>query len=178
MAGAPSGAPRQTGFIMPQLAQLPEIFWSQLFWLAVVFGLTFFAIGRGMVPKIQSTVDSREKQIADDLEKAQAARVAADQTEEAWRARMDAARAEAAQIAQEARQASAHDTEAKVKKAADKINLKVETAQGKIRDAVASARAEIESVAAEATRDMVQRLTGITVDQKDAANAVKAEFHV
>lgn len=163
---------------MPQLVQLPEIFWSQLFWLAVVFGIIFFAIGRGMVPKIQSTVDAREKQIADDLERAQAARTAADQTELAWRERMDAARAETARIANEAKQASARDTEAKVKKAADKISLKVESAQGKIREAVASARAEIEAVATEATQEMVKRLTGLKVEQKDAATAVKAELNV
>src|SRR5689334_11967640 len=124
---------------MPQLTQLPEIFWSQLFWLVVVFGITFFVIGRGMVPKIQSTVDAREKQIADDLAKAQAARAAADETEAAWRERMDAARADAARIANEAKQASARDTEAKVKKAADKLSLKVEASEKKIREAVASA---------------------------------------
>ena len=163
---------------MPQLAQLPEIFWSQLFWLVVVFGIIFFAIGRGMVPKIQSTVDAREKKIASDLEQAQAARVAADQTEEAWRERMDAARAEAARIANEAKQASARDTEAKVKKAADKINLKVEAAEDKIREAAVAARAEIEAVAADATREMVDRLTGLKVDQKEAAQAVKAELNV
>ena len=162
---------------MPQLAQLPEIFWSQLFWLAVVFGLTFFVIGLGMVPKIQSTVDLREKQISDDLERAQAARVAADRTEEAWRARMDSARADAAQIAQQARQESARDTEARVREAADKINLKVDAAQTKIREAAAAARSEIEAVAADATREMVQRLTGLTVDSGMAAAAVKAEMH-
>ena len=162
---------------MPQLAQLPEIFWSQLFWLAVVFGLTFFVIGLGMVPKIQSTVDLREKQISNDLERAQAARVAADRTEEAWRARMDSARADAAQIAQQARQESARDTEARVREAADKINLKVDAAQTKIREAAAAARSEIEAVAADATREMVQRLTGLTVDSGMAAAAVKAEMH-
>jgi len=163
---------------MPQLAQLPQIFWSQLFWLAVVFGITFFVIGLGMVPKIQSTVDARESKIADDLERAQAARAAADETEAAWRERMDAARGEAARIASEAKQASARDTEAKVKKAADKINLKVEAAEQKIREAVQSARAEIESVAVELTRDLVSRLTGIRVDDKEAARAVKAELNV
>ena len=163
---------------MPQLTQLPEIFWSQLFWLVVVFGITFFVIGRGMVPKIQSTVETREKQIADDLARAQAARAAADETEAAWRERMDAARAEAARIANEAKQASARDTEAKVKKAADKLNLKVEASEQKIRDAVASARAEIEGVASDLTQDLVLRLTGIKVDKKDAATAVKAEFNV
>ena len=163
---------------MPQLTQLPDIFWSQLFWLMVVFGITFFVIGRGMVPKIQSTVDAREKQIADDLAKAQAARAAADETEAAWRERMDTARAEAARVANEAKQASARDTEAKVKKAADKLNLKVEASQKKIGEAVASARAEIEAVAAELTQDLVSRLTGIKVDKKDAAAAVKAELNV
>jgi F-type H+-transporting ATPase subunit b len=163
---------------MPQLNQLPEVFWSQLFWLAVVFAIIFFFIGRGMVPKIQSTVDARDKQIADDLAAAQAARVAADETEAAWRERMDAARAEAARIAAEAKQASARDTEAKVKKAADKLGLKIEASEKKLAEAVQSARAEIEAVAAELTQDLVSRLSGIAVDKKDAAEAVKAELNV
>src|SRR5690242_6579891 len=156
---------------MPQLNQLPEIWWSQLFWLTVVFGIIFFAIGLGMLPKIQSTVDDREKKISGDLEAAQAARAAADETEAAWRARMDAARADAAKVASEAKQASARDTEAKVKAASDKLNAKVEAAEAKIRDAVEAARSEFEAVAAEAARDMLARLAGKTVDQKQAAEA-------
>ena len=163
---------------MPQLNQLPEIFWSQLFWLLVVFGIIFFAIGLGMLPKIQGTVDDREKKIADDLERAQAARAAADETEAAWRERMNEARVEAAKVASDAKQASAKDTEAKVRAAADKLNVKVEAAQAKIRDAVESARAEIETVAAEAAREMVARLTGKTVEQEHAVEAVKAEMNV
>ena len=163
---------------MPQIEQLPLIFTSQLFWLAVVFGLLFFGIGRGMLPKIQSTVEARETKIAEDLKRAEAARAAAEETEAKWRERMDAARAEAAKLSQEAKQAAARDTEAKVRKAADKINLKVESAEAKLREAVQSARAEIEAVAAEATQEMVQRLTGLKVDKKEAAEAVKAELHV
>ena len=163
---------------MPQINQLPFIFFSQLFWLLLVFGIIFFVIGRGMLPKIQSTVDAREKKIANDLERAQAARSAAEETEAAWRARMDAARGEAAKIAQEAKQKSALATEAKVKKAAAKIDVKVQSAEGKIRDAVTAARAEIEAVAAEATQEMVRRLTGIAIEQKEAAAAVKVELNV
>jgi len=163
---------------MPQLSQLSEVLLSQLFWLAVALGFIFFVIARGMVPKIQATVDQREGKIAADLERAQAARKEADETEAAWRARMDAARADAARLAQEAKNDSARETEAKVKKAADKINLKVESAEGKIREAVNAARAEIEGVAAEATQEMVERLTGLKVDKKEAAAAVKAELNV
>jgi len=163
---------------MPQISQLSVIFFSQLFWLLVVFGIIFFGIGRGMLPKIQSTVDAREKKIAEDLERAQAARAGAEETEAAWRARMDAARAEAARLAQEAKQESARDTEAKVKAAADKISLKVESSEAKIREALGAARSEIEAVAGEAARHMVERLTGIDVDAKQAAAAVKAELNV
>ena len=163
---------------MPQLSQLGDVLASQLFWLAIALGFIFFVIARGMVPKIQATVDSRDAKIASDIEAAQAARTAAEATEGAWRERMDAARAEAARLAHEAKQAAARDTESKVRKAADKINLKVEAAEGKIREALESARTEIEAVAAEATQEMVQRLTGIALDEKEAADAVKAELNV
>ena len=68
---------------MPQLNQLSEVAFSQFLWLAIGLGFIFFVIARGMVPKIQATVDAREKKIAGDLEAAQAARVAADETEAA-----------------------------------------------------------------------------------------------
>ena len=163
---------------MPQLSQLSEVYLSQFLWLAVALGFIFFVIARGMVPKIQATVEAREKRIAADLEAAQSARHAADETEAAWRERMDASRAEAARIANEAKAASARDTEAKVKKAADKLALKVEASEKKIAEAVAAARGEIEAVAAELTQDIVSRLTALRVDENDAAAAVKAELNV
>jgi len=126
---------------------------------------------------IGATVDDREKRIAADIDAAQQARVAADETEAAWRARMDAARAEAAKLSNEAKQASARETEAKVKKAADKLNLKLEASEESIRTALAAARSEIQGMAAEVTQDLVNRLTGIKVDSKDAAAAVKAEMN-
>ncbi len=162
---------------MPQITQLPLIFFSQLFWLLVVFAIIFFGIGRGMLPKIQSTVDARENKISGDLERAQAARTEAEATEAAWRSRMDAARAEAARLAQDAKQESARDTETRVKAAADQIAVKDEASASKLREAVGSARAEIETAAADITREMVQRLTGLNVDPSEAAAAVKAEMH-
>ena len=71
---------------MPQLSQLSDVILSQLFWLALLLGFIYFVIGRGMLPKIQSTVDRRDKQIADDLAAAEAARAEADESEEAYRA--------------------------------------------------------------------------------------------
>ncbi len=161
---------------MPQIEQLPFIFASQLFWLALVFGLLFFGIGRGMVPKIQSTVELREKTIADDLAGAQQAREAAEETEAAYRAKMDASRAEAAAVTQQARQASAKETETKVRAAAEKIAAKVASAEADIRAAALTARAEVEAAAIDATQEMVAKLSGIQIDRPRAAAAVKAEY--
>ena len=92
---------------MPQIDQLDAIFASQLFWLIVVFGIIYFGIGRGMVPKIQGVVEQRDRQIAEDLEGAQRAREEAEKTEADYRSAIDASRSEAMKLAQEAKQKAA-----------------------------------------------------------------------
>ena len=159
---------------MPQLNQLPEIFWSQLFWLLLVFGVIYFFIGRGMVPKIQSVVEDRERKISDDLAAAHKAREEAEGAEAAYRERLDQSRGEALKVAQEAKQKAALDTEKKLKTIDEKIGKKVAEAEARIRDAADKARRELEPVAAEAASQLVGKLTGQKIAAKDAAPAVKA----
>lgn len=162
---------------MPQINQLPDIFFSQLFWLLVVFGIIYFWIGRGMVPKIQSVVEDRDRKIADDLAAAQRAREQAEAAEEAYRERIDASRSEALKLAQEAKHQAALDTEKKLKAVDAKIGKKVADAEAKIREAAETARRELEPVAAEAASQLVSKLTGQKVAAKDAEPAVKAVLH-
>ena len=159
---------------MPQIAQISETFASQLFWLVVFFGLIYFVVGRGMLPKIEATVDARDRQIASDLAAAEAARRAADETEEANRARTDANRAEALKVTQAAKEASARETEAKVRAADAETNARVAEAEARIRAAAGAAMADIETVAAEAAQEMVTKLSGASVSREQAAQAVKA----
>lgn len=161
---------------MPQIAQIGEIFASQLFWLVVFFGLIFTVVGLGMLPKIQSTVDARNDRIATDLEEAQKARATADSLEEAYRQRMDQSRGEAARLAAEAKAESARATEAKVSEADLAIAERVEAAQKRIAEARAAAMTEIEGVAAEATQAIVRQLAGLTVDEGAARAAVAKEL--
>ncbi|BDI61385.1 ATPase [Qipengyuania nanhaisediminis] len=158
---------------MPQIAQLAETFSSQIFWLLVFFGITFFLIGRGMVPKVMSTVALRDKQIEDDLAAAQAARDAADEQEEAWRAAENENRAQAQALIGEAKAKAAAATEAKLAKAQERLDAQLAAAEAEIEAARNSAMTEIESVAAEATQDIVARLAGAKVDKRTARSAVK-----
>ena len=158
---------------MPQLNQLGDVAYSQFFWLLLVLAILYFGIGRMMLPKIQSTVDARDSRIAGDLEAAQAARLAAEETEAAYRAHMDESRAEALKVAQAAKAESAKATERKVRAAGEEIGARVEAAETRIRAAADAALSEIEAVAAEAAREMVERLAGVPVAGEEAERAVR-----
>jgi F-type H+-transporting ATPase subunit b len=162
---------------MPQINQLAEVAYSQFFWLLVVLAIIYVGIGHFMVPKVQATVDARDKRIADDLAAAQAARAGADEVETDYRARMDVGRAEAMKLVQESKAAGARDAEEKVRAAGAEIAARGEAAEARIRAAADAALAEIETVAAEAAQEIVQRLAGLSVSPKKAAAAVKAALH-
>ena len=158
---------------MPHIAQISEIFASQLFWLLLTFGLIYIFIGRGMLPKIEATVDARDKKIADDLAAAEAARAAADRMADANRLRTEQNRAEALKVTQAAKDAAARANEQLLAAADAEINGRVGEAEGRIRTAADAALAEIEGVAAEAAQDMVAKLSGATVSRAQAEEAVR-----
>lgn len=158
---------------MPQIAQLADTYSSQIFWMLVFFGITFFLIGRGMVPKVMGTVELRDKQIADDLAAAQAARDAADTQEEAWRERENANRAEAQTLIAEAKAKAATASEKKLAAAQKRLDTKLQKAEADIAAARDSAMAEVEDVATEAAQDIVTRLAGTKVDKRSVRSAVK-----
>lgn len=158
---------------MPQIEQLPYVFASQVFWLLIFFGLTFLIVGLGMVPKIMGTVDLRDKQIADDLAAAQAARDIADSEEAAWRKRENDNRAAAQGVIAEAKAAGAKASGAKLAKAQKRLDTRLAKAEAAIEAARSSAMAEIEAVAADAARDIVARIAGATVEPAAAEAAVK-----
>ncbi|NQZ46017.1 MAG: ATPase [Erythrobacter sp.] len=158
---------------MPQIDQLDAFTTSQIFWVLIFFGITFFVIGRGMVPKVMSTVALRDEQISSDLTAAQAARDAADEQEEAWRERENANRAKAQGLIADAKAKAASASEAKLAKAQERLDAKLVTAEGEIEAARTAAMAEVETVAAEATQDIVARLAGAKVDKRTARSAVK-----
>ena len=161
---------------MPQIAQIGEIYASQLLWLAIFFGAIFVVIGLGMLPKIQSTVDARDATIAADLDVARGAREAADALEEGYRAEMDKSRAEAARLAAEAKASAAKATEQSVATADEAIGVRLDAAMVRIGEARAAALAEIESVAAEATEQLVGRVSGLEIDAATVRTAVAKEL--
>ena len=161
---------------MPQIAQLADTWSSQVFWLLVFFSITFFVIGKGMVPKVMDTVASRDGQIAADLAAAKAARDAADEQEEAWRVKENENRAAAQAIVAKAKDQAAAKSEKKLAAAQKRIDTKLADAETRIAEARTAALAEVESVAVEAAQDIVKALAGVKVTKPAATAAVKEQM--
>lgn len=162
---------------MPQIAQLTEDSWyllSQMFWLLIVFGGIYFVIGRGMLPKIEATVDLRDRKIADDIAAAKAAHAEADALDGRYSASLEASRADAQKALHLTKDKAARDAEKKLAKADADMATKMLAAETAIGEAKRSAMSEIEAVAGEAARDLVARLSNAKVSAAEADKAVKA----
>src|SRR6187551_998562 len=109
---------------MPQLSQLAMVYQSQWFWLLLVLATIYFVVGRGIVSKVESTVDERDAKIAADLAEAERLQAVAAETEEAWRERINAAQAEGHAVAVEAKAQAMRDAEKRVAKAEREISAK------------------------------------------------------
>ena len=157
---------------MPQLAQLDVTFLSQWFWLLIVLAAIFFVVGRGIVPKVEATVDERDAKIAADLAEAAKLQDEAEAAEDAWRTKMNDARADAQAVTNDAKAKAAADVEKRVGKADAEIAEKTAAAEAELAKQRESALAELETVAAEAAQGIVAKLTGASVSDAEAKTAV------
>ena len=146
---------------MPQLAQLALVYQSQWFWLLLVLGAIYFFVGRGIVPKVEATVEDRDAKIAADLAEAERLRDEADKTELAWRTRINEGHGEAQALIAQAKA-----------KADAELAAKADTAAGELDQARRSALAEIEALAVELTQEIVAKVAGGKVTEAKARKAV------
>jgi F-type H+-transporting ATPase subunit b len=161
---------------MPQLSQIGAIYASQLFWLAIVFGLIYFGIGKAMVPKIERTIDDRNARITGDLAAATTARDAARASEEAYQSGLDSARSQATQTVGAAKARATAAAEARMKAGDAAAAARLDAATTVIAASKGQALAEIEAATVEAVEAIVAKLSGTTPDRAIVEQRVKAEL--
>ena len=159
----------------PGLPQLKVDTWpSQLFWLAVVFGIGYIFMARVVTPRIGSVLEERRTRLDDDLTRAREASAEAAQTRTEYEASLDEARSDAAEFARKA----AADAQAKADAAEAKAGKRMATKIGKAETKLAADRAEAEgnitAIAAEAAIDTAAQIAGVKATKAQAEKAVKA----
>ena len=145
---------------------------SQLFWLAITFGVLYFAMSRFVLPRIGSAIEERRDRIADDIDAAQQAKAEADAAEKAYEKALADARSKAHGIAADTRKAL--DAEIAKDSAAVEAELaeKQDAAEASIRKAKEKAFSEVNAIAASTAAELAFALGGVKVDAKAADAAV------
>jgi F-type H+-transporting ATPase subunit b len=150
----------------------PASFVSQLFWFGVFFALLYFAVVRPTVPKVGKVIDARETQVAADLDRAEAAKGAADTLRADHEAAMKAARDAAQAAVAQARDAAAKAMDAQMKALGTRLEADADAASAALELARASARSGLETTVSELVSEAVAKLAGIEVTPADVSAAL------
>ncbi len=165
-----AAAAEHTSGGMPQLdfATFP----SQIFWLAIAFGLLYLALDRFLIPRIGGVIEERKDRIADDLDMAARKKAEADEAMAAYDRNLFEARAKASAIAAENR--AILDAQLAEESAAQEAELEKASvkAEKKIAKARADAMAHVEDIALEVAEELVTTLGGIKIDPKKLQKAL------
>jgi F-type H+-transporting ATPase subunit b len=137
-----------------------ETFASQLFWLAICFVFLFVMMWKVALPRIGAIIDSRQKNIDDDLAAAAKFKADSEAAIAAYEKALADARSKAQALANETRDKQAAEAEATRKRLEGELNVKLADAEKTIAVTKQAAMANVRSIAADATKAIVERLTG------------------
>jgi F-type H+-transporting ATPase subunit b len=157
---------------MPQLEFAD--FLPQLFWLAVTFILLYFLMSRVALPKVATVLVERDRQIEEDLARAERLKAEADETLKAYEAALIQARTEAQALH---RQASAEISALAARReqvfGAD-IGARTREAEERIEAAKERTLADLPVVASEVADSAFRRLTGEAPNPERVTAAVSS----
>jgi F-type H+-transporting ATPase subunit b len=148
-------------------------FASQIFWLAITFGLFYLFLKRVAMPRLAGILDTRSSRIAQDLDQAAKLKDEADAAVAAYEQELAEAKAGANAIGQQARDAAKAEAETARKKVEAKLEKKLAEAETRIASIKSSAMKDVGSIAESTAGAIIEQLVG-KADKTGVAAAVKS----
>ena len=147
---------------------------SQLFWLALSFGLLYLFLSRTVLPRIAETIETRRDRIAHDLDQAAAHKAEADAAGVAYEQALAEAKRKAGDMASAARDKAKADAEAERKALEDSLNARLAESEKKLAATKAKALADLDTIAEDTTSAIFASVFGTKVTKAEIAAAVKS----
>jgi F-type H+-transporting ATPase subunit b len=157
---------------MPQLEFAD--FLPQLFWLAVSFVLLYILMSRFALPKVATVLVERDRQIEEDLARAERLKREADETLRAYDAALSEARAEAQALHRQVSAEMSALAGSREQAFAADIGARTREAEERIDAAKRRALADLPVVASEVAGAAFRRLTGETPAPERVTAAVSS----
>jgi F-type H+-transporting ATPase subunit b len=156
---------------MPQLQ--PTTFAPQLIWLAITFGLLYFALSWLALPRIERVLGARKSRIGGDLEKAREAQRDSEKAMERYEAEIAAAKAKG----QAALRAGREKLEAELGKKRAVLDRQIaeknaET-EKRVHGFLERASSDMEEMTAGVVNDIVKEFAGVEVSDGEVRAALR-----
>lgn len=157
---------------MPQLD--PTFFPSQLFWLAITFGLLYLFLWRFALPRVGSVLQQRRERIASDLEKAERMKKEAEKLNLEYVTSLGEVRAKANHMIAEAVAKAKTESERRHATLDAELHARFHESEKALAKARKDALRSIQDVAAELSVMLAKKLAGVSVSEDKARKSVKS----
>lgn len=157
---------------LPQLN--PANFPTQIFWLALTFGVLYYLLSKKALPRVAEVLEARQERISRDLAKAAQLKEEAQAILAKVESSLAGARAEAQTLIGQASADIEANNQARQATLSADIAERLRSAEASIAAAKEQALANVRAASADIARDIAGRLAGVEVDQAQADAAVAA----
>jgi F-type H+-transporting ATPase subunit b len=157
------------------LPQLDPTWWpSQLFWLAVTFGVLYWLMAGRFLPSLGGAIEERRDRMADDLDQAADFKRQAEDAETAYNKALADARAKAQAIAADTRAEVDQEIAGLQAETDEALDKQLAAAESRIAKMKTDAAAKVREAAADTTRAVVEALIDEAPTDDAVAKAIAA----
>lgn len=151
------------------------LFASHLFWLAISFGILYFAMVRLIVPQVGGILEDRRDRIAGDLGEANRLKRETDEVIATYERELADARAKAHAIAQERRDAIKREIAEEQAATERQLQERIAESEKTIAAMRDQALAEVDTIATDAATAIIAKVSPVEVADSDVSAAVAAK---
>ena len=169
IAAAAAGAQQAPG--MPQFN--PEFYPSQLFWLAISFGLLYLVLSRVALPRIGEVIEERRDRIQRDLDSAERLKAETEKALAEYEKALADARGNANAMARETRAKLNAEVENERGRVEGQITQKIGEAEKRIAVTKEKALASVNEIATDTAGEVVRKLLGEPVAPDEVKKALQ-----
>lgn len=149
---------------MPQLEFVT--FASQIFWLAVTFGILYLVMSRSALPTVREVLHNRQTRIVEDLKKAEKLKKEAESAEADFTSVIAAARQKAGKLLSDVRTKAEKEAAARHARLDETFVRQTNEADHRITVMKKDALEKLIPVAVDVAHDMAEKIAGISLDRK------------
>lgn len=153
---------------MPQLDI--STFASQIFWLAITFGVLYWVLSTTLLPRVGEVIAARAERIQGDLARAQVMKKETDELIASYEAKLGEARRKANEMERAVEADAAKTAAERQARQSAELADQIKSAESRIAAARAQAMSNLRDVAGEVARAAAERLVGQSIGA-DAARA-------